>query len=47
MTKKGGIAMVITLMIVAICTSGLMRAAIELLIFLFLVGYTINVKKKR
>jgi len=47
MNKKGLLAIVTILIIVAVCTSGLMRAAIELSIFLLLMGYLFIVKKKK
>lgn len=47
MNKKGLLAIVIALIIAAVCTSGLMRAAIELSIFLLLVGYLLIIKKKK
>ncbi len=46
MNKKGLLAIVTILIIVAVCTSGLMRAAIELSIFFTFDGLLIHRQKK-
>ncbi|MGR6840662.1 hypothetical protein ACU5DF_16945 [Aliivibrio wodanis] len=46
MSKQGILSIVITLIAVAIFTSGLLRAMVELSIFLLLVGYVLIMKRK-
>lgn len=46
MSKQGMLSIVIVLIMAAIFTSGLMRAMIELSLFLLLIGYVLIVKRK-
>ena len=47
MSKQGMLGVVIVLIMAAIFTSGLMRAMIELSLFLLLIGYVLIVKRKK
>ncbi|MDD9195207.1 hypothetical protein PVK62_05065 [Aliivibrio sp. S3MY1] len=47
MSKQGVLGVVIVLIMAAIFTSGLMRAMIELSLFLLLIGYVLIVKRKK
>ena len=47
MSKQGMLSIVIVLVMAAMFTSGLMRAMIELSLFLLLIGYVLIVKRKK
>ncbi|WP_176713298.1 MULTISPECIES: hypothetical protein [unclassified Aliivibrio] len=47
MNKKVIISIIIILIAVAVFTSGLMRATIELSLFLLLMGYVLIIKRKQ
>ncbi|WP_181044529.1 MULTISPECIES: hypothetical protein [Aliivibrio] len=47
MNKKGILVFFIILIVVAVFTSGLMRATIELSLFLLLMGYVLIIKRKQ